>query len=64
MIFVPTPSAMRKMLLICDDFASSIDVVFNAEKCKFLVVIPNSRPLGVFYAKICVSAVFSLEAIL
>jgi hypothetical protein len=34
---------MRKMLLICDDFASEFDLLFNAQKSKFLVVVPGSR---------------------
>jgi hypothetical protein len=33
----PTPSAMRKMLSVCDSFASDYDIVFNATKSKYLV---------------------------
>ena len=36
----PTPYAMRKLLSICDTFASEFDIKFNASKSKFLVVIP------------------------
>ena len=37
---VPTPAAMRKLLKICDDFALLYDIAFNANKSKFLVVVP------------------------
>ena len=36
----PTPAAMRKLLRICDEFAVMYDIVFNANKSKFLVVVP------------------------
>jgi hypothetical protein len=42
-LLVPTPSAMCIMLLMCYDFDSSLDVVFNVEKSKFVAVVPNSR---------------------
>jgi hypothetical protein len=42
-LVAPTASAMRKMLVICDDFASEFDLLFNAQKSKFLVVVPGSR---------------------
>jgi hypothetical protein len=38
-----TPSVMCKMLRMCNDFASSFDVIFNTEKSKFLAVVPNDR---------------------
>ena len=34
----PTPSARRKVLMICDMYASQYDIIFNAQKSKFLVV--------------------------
>ena len=39
----PTPSAMRKMLSICDAFAVEYDIKFNAQKSKLLVVSPRNR---------------------
>ena len=39
-LITPTPSAMRRMLSVCSNFATSYDVLFNAEKSKFLVVAP------------------------
>ena len=36
----PTPAAMRRLLRICDDFALLYDIAFNANKSKFLVVVP------------------------
>ena len=37
-LVAPTPSAMRKMLMICDMYASLYDIIFNAQKSKLLVV--------------------------
>jgi hypothetical protein len=37
----PTPFGMRKLLSICDLYASHYDIVFNAEKSKFLVILPS-----------------------
>lgn len=42
-LIAPTPHATRKLLAICDDFAAQYDIVFNAEKSKFLVIISHSR---------------------
>jgi len=42
-ILEPTPTAMRQLLAICDSYASAFDIVFNADKSKFLVVAPNKR---------------------
>jgi Reverse transcriptase (RNA-dependent DNA polymerase) len=39
----PTPSAMRKMLAICDVFAAEYDILFNAGKSKFLVIATRKR---------------------
>jgi len=32
----PTPSAMRRLLSLCDDFASEYDIQFNAKKSVYL----------------------------
>lgn len=37
-LLAPTPSAMRQMLRICDEYAAAYDIIFNAEKSKFLVI--------------------------
>ena len=39
-LIAPTPGAMRKLLSVCDDFASEYDIVFNASKSKFVVIVP------------------------
>jgi hypothetical protein len=40
-LIAPTPTAMRTMLAICDSFAASYDIVFNALKTKCLVIRPS-----------------------
>ena len=42
-ILAPTPTAIRQLLANCDSYASELDIVFNADKSKFLVVAPNKR---------------------
>ena len=42
-LIAPTPGAMRKLLSVCDDFASEFDIVFNASKSKFLVIVPYKK---------------------
>ena len=42
-ILAPTPSALRKMLSICDSFAADYDILFNPDKSKFLVIAANKR---------------------
>jgi len=42
-LIAPTPSAMRKMLAICDAYAVEFDILFNAAKSKFLVIVSNKR---------------------
>jgi len=37
-ILAPTPTAMRQLLAICDSYASEFDIIFNADKSKFLVL--------------------------
>ena len=49
----PTPSAMRKLLAICDEFAAESDILFNAQKSKFLVVVPSKWRMLVDYFKQC-----------
>jgi hypothetical protein len=36
-----TPIAMRKLHIICDTFASKYDIVFDADKSKFFIVVPT-----------------------
>jgi len=42
-LLAPTPTAMRQLLAICDSYASEFDIVFNADKSKFLVVASYKR---------------------
>ena len=42
-LLAPSPTAMRKLLAICDSYALEFDIVFNAEKSKFLVVSSPKR---------------------
>ena len=42
-LIAPSPTAMRKLLAICDSYALEFDIVFNAEKSKFLVVSSPKR---------------------
>jgi hypothetical protein len=37
----PTPLGMRKLLLSCDTYANEFDILFNANKSKFFVCIPQ-----------------------
>jgi len=39
-LLAPSANAMRKMLRLCDDFASDFDVKFNANKLKCIVFKP------------------------
>jgi hypothetical protein len=41
-LLAPSASAMRRMLLICDDYAAQFNVVFNASKSKCLRCLPIS----------------------
>ena len=36
LLICPTPSALRLLLKLCDDFACEYDVMFNADKSKLL----------------------------
>jgi hypothetical protein len=42
-LLAPTPTAMRKLLAICDEFASEFNIVFNANKSKCLAIMPRSK---------------------
>jgi hypothetical protein len=37
-LICPTPAATRRLLKICDDFASQHDISFNANKSKFQLI--------------------------
>ena len=41
-LVAPTPTAMRLMLVICDEFASEFDIKFNASKSKCVVIKAKS----------------------
>ena len=40
-LICPSPYAMRRLLSLCDSFAAKFDIKFNANKSKFLVIIPK-----------------------
>ena len=42
-LLAPTPSAMRKLLQICDAYAAEFDISFNPEKSKCLVSPAHKR---------------------
>ena len=42
-LLAPSPTAMRKLLRICDEYAYEYSIVFNANKSKCLVVRPANR---------------------
>ena len=50
-LVAPTPSAMRKMLMICDMYALQYDIIFNAQKSKFLVI--GATCWRYLYASMC-----------
>ena len=59
-LIAPSPSAMRKLFAICDGYASDFDIIFNADKSKFIVFVsPNRR----FLVKAMNSCVFILVVI-
>ena len=43
MLVAPSASAMRRLLSICDDFASEYSILFNATKSKCMVISPYTR---------------------
>ena len=42
-LLAPTRVALKAMLQICDQFASEYDILFNAEKSKYLLFNPNRK---------------------
>jgi len=42
-LLAPTPTAMRKLLSICDEYAKDYSIKFNAKKSKWLAIIPRKR---------------------
>jgi len=42
-LLAPSPTAMRKMLGICDKYAMEFSIKFNAKKSKWLAIIPRKR---------------------
>ena len=40
-LLAPSPTALHKMLQICDEFATDYSIVFNAQKSKCLVIFPQ-----------------------
>jgi len=42
-LYAPSATVLRNMLIICDKNASDFDMAFNADKSKCLVVLPRSR---------------------
>ena len=55
----PTPTAARKLLCICETFASEYDIKFNVQKSKLLVALPRTRQRQTSYLKTCSS--FSID---
>jgi len=44
-LLAPSASTMRRMLLLCDEYANEYSVKFNASKSKCLVIQPRSSHL-------------------
>jgi len=42
-LLAPSPTAMRKVLSICDEYAAEFSIKFNAKKSKWLAIIPRKR---------------------
>jgi len=42
-LLAPSPTAMHKMLSICDEYATEYSIKFNAKKSKWLTIIPRKR---------------------
>jgi Reverse transcriptase (RNA-dependent DNA polymerase) len=59
-LIAPTPNATRKVLTICDDFAAQYDMSFNADKSKFLVIIPHKRQFVHTNGSLCMRKCSSL----
>lgn len=52
-LIAPTASALRLLLAICDSYASDYCILFNAQKSKCLVIMPNCRRFVRNYLKHC-----------
>jgi hypothetical protein len=52
-LLAPSPTAMRILLASCDEYASEYDIVFNAEKSKFLVMATRSGRMCYNYMASC-----------
>src|SRR5664279_5406755 len=50
-LLAPNPSAMRKLLGICESYAAEFDMKFNPDKSKFIVIAANKRRQ--FYKDMC-----------
>jgi len=42
-LLAATPTAMRKLLSICDEYGKEFSIKFNAIKSKWLAVVPRKR---------------------
>ena len=42
-LLAATPTAMRKLLSICDEYGKEFSIKFNAIKSKWLAVVPSKR---------------------
>ena len=42
-LLAPTPQAMRRMLVTCEDYAAEFSILFNASKSKCIICIPRPR---------------------
>ena len=42
-LLAPTPSAMRQLLRICDEYAYEFSIKFNAKKSKWLAIVSKKR---------------------
>ena len=48
-LLAPTARAKRKLLSLCDEFASGFNVLCNAKKSKRLYIVTNSACIFVLY---------------
>jgi hypothetical protein len=55
-LVAPTPTAMRKLLTLCDEYAADYDIMFNPDKSKFLVIASRKRLR--FYKDMCACRFF------
>ena len=52
-LIAPTASALRQLLAICDSYANDYCILFNAQKSKCLVIVPNCCKFVHNYLKHC-----------